>query len=365
MATKIVDAHIGKRALTAIFDLFFAFLLGIGIFSLSSVAMTSTQEAASIKEEMTSYQLASGLYYKDGEGNIKYYDNLISYELYQEKLLHYYTVFLKDEAPVQYRETHDVYWYNVFILGLDDELSRFTQAELNSRVSPANVGKTIWEYPVENEQKLYQNPGIPVLSLYKGATRDTGLSDTGKKITLDYYYTPDKQNCYYNAASDLYHRPFYLSTVEAYENRATVYPLLIAIPTSLVVFYLALPLIFRDGQTLGKKIMKLAVIRQDEYASTRPQILLRQLPSIAAVTILFIFLPWSIAAMISLGLLIVSYALAIFTPHHRAVHDYIAFSRVVDDKESIFHKKGETEAEPIDPLFPNAQAQQNEGEHKE
>ncbi len=360
MATKIVDAHIGKRALTAIFDLFFAFLLGIAVFSISSVAMTSTSEANAIKEEMTSYQLASGLYYKDGDGNIQYYNNLVSYELYEEKLIHYYTVFLKEKAPVQYRETHDVYWYNVFILGQDDELGKYTPNELNARPAPSNTGKTIWEYRVENNQKQYQSPAIPVLSLYRGTTRDSGLSDMGKKITLEYYYTGEKQNCYYNAAGDLYHRPFYLSTVERYENRATVYPLLIAIPSSLVVFYLALPLIFRDGQTLGKKIMKLAVIRQDEYSSTRPQILLRQFPSIAVVTILFVFMPWNIAAIVSLGLLILSYALAIFTPHHRAVHDYIAFTRVVDDKESIFHRRGETEVTPVSPLFPNASS-----EHKD
>ena len=153
--------------------------------------------------------------------------------------------------------------------------------------------------------------------------------------------------------------------MENYEKRATVYPLLIAIPIALAVFYLAFPLIFRDGQSLGKKIMKLAVIRQDGYASTRPQILLRQLPSIVIVIVLFVFLPWSIAAISSLGLLILSYALSIFTPNHRAVHDFIAFTRVVDDKESIYHPRGEAVQATVEPLFPNAvKADQNDEEQE-
>ena len=354
MPKKIVDAPIGKRALTAIFDLFFAFLLGVGIFSLSSVAMTSSSDGLALKEEMVSYQLSSGLYYKDSDGNIKFYDNLISYELYEEKLIHYYTVFLQQYAPEGQKESHDIYWYNVFILGMDDELHQFTEEQLSAIPMPSKEGKSIWEYSIENNEKAYQKPAIPVLSLYNASDRSKGLSDLGKKVTLEYYYTAEKQNCYYNAGNDLYHRPYYLSVLEEYQKKSTVFPLILAISISATVFYLVLPLMFRDGQTLGKKIMHLAVIREDEYSSTRPQIVLRQLPMILLVTILFIFMPWNWAAIMSLGLLIVSYALAIFTPRQRAIHDYIAYTRVVDDKESIYHRKGEIEVEPVDPLFPSA-----------
>ena len=355
MANKIVNAPIGKRALTAIFDLFFALLLGIGIYSLSSVWISSTPEGIANKEDMISYQINSHLYYKNNDGNVSFYDNLVSYDLYEERLVYYYTDFLKNGVPDQYKEDHDVYWYNVFILGLDDELHLYSQEQLSTIKNPSKNGKTIWEYRIENNQKTYQKPAIPVESLYNGSDRSKGLSETGKRVTLNFYYNPDQPNCYYNAADDLYHRPFYLSLVEAYEKRATVYPLILAVPTSALVFYLLFPLVFRDGQTLGKKIMRLAVIRQDGYSSTRPQILLRQLPAILMVTIVFIFMPFTIAAAISLGFLILSYVLAIFTKDNRAAHDYIAYTRVVDDKESLFHKKGEDVEAPIDPLFPSAQ----------
>lgn len=362
--TKIVKAPIGKRALTAVFDLFFAFLLGVAIFSLSSAGFSSSEQGKAAKEEMISYQLASGLYYKDEDGNMKYFDNLVSYELYEERLIHYYTVFLQKDAPEGQKEAHDVYWYNVFILGLDDELHQFTEEQLRLIQSPSKEGKSIWEYQVENNQKSYQKPAIPVASLYLSSDRSKGLSEMGKQVTLSFYYDANKQNCYYNAGNDLFHRPYYLSAVETYKTLTTVIPLTMAIGISSLVFYLVFPLVFRDGQTLGKKIMHLAVIRNDDFSSSRPQIVLRQLPTILFVTILFVFFAWNIAAIISLGLLMVSYALAIFTPNNRAAHDYFAFTKVVDDKESIFHKKGETEVDLPAPLFPQSgeQVANNENE---
>lgn len=344
MANKIVDAHIGKRALTAIFDLFFAFLLGVLIYSISSGIFAAHPDTISYREQITSMQVESGLYYKDSEGEICYYDNLVSYDLYETKLVYYYTEFLGAEARGEYQESHDIYWYNVFVLGQDDELHRFSESELSKRSKLAtNNGKSVWEYVKENEAIKYDVLAIPRLSLYLNGNREYGLSETGKALTLHYYYNPDELNAYFVAAGDLYSRPYYLDLVTEYENRSTVYPLMLAIPNAAMVFYLVLPLVFRDGQTLGKKIMKLAVIRQDEYASTRPQIVLRQLPTILAVSIWFIFLPWNYAAMIALGLLILSYGLSIFTPHHRAIHDYIAFTRVVDDANSIYYKKGDPE----------------------
>ena len=346
MESKIVDAHIGKRALTAIFDLFFAFLLGVLIYSISSGIFASHPDTISYREQITSMQVESGLYYKNGEGEISYYDNLVSYDLYETKLVYYYTQFLSDDARGEYKESHDIYWYNVFVLGQDDELHRFSETELNARSKPAsNNGKAVWEYVKEGEETKYDVIAVPRISLYLNGNRESGLSETGKALTLHYYYNPDEPNAYFVAAGDLYRRPYYLNLVTEYENRSTVYPLMLAIPNATMVFYLVLPLIFRDGQTLGKKIMKIAVIRQDGYASTRPQIVLRQLPTILAVSIWFIFLPWNYAAMIALGLLILSYGLSIFTPHHRAVHDYIGFTRVVDDVNSIYFKKGDPEGD--------------------
>lgn len=92
--------------------------------------------------------------------------------------------------------------------------------------------------------------------------------------------------------------------------------------------------------------------------------LLRQIPSILAIIILFIFLPITIAAAIALGILILSYALTIFTKGHRAVHDFIAFTKVVDDKESIYFKKGSIEeTPPVIEEQPSVETE-NEGENQ-
>lgn len=336
MEKRILNANIAKRALTAIMDLFFAFLFGIAVFSISSVAFTSSQYGGEIASLMTSYQLNSRLYYLNEDGNVAPYDNLARYDLYEEKLSYYYTVFLGNEVPEQYREQHDIYWFNVFILGLDDEKGEFSAAQLEKIEEPAKSQSGIFEYATKDGEKDYDSLGVPHHDLHIDSDISKELTPQGKAATLSFFYDSEKQNAYYNAGRDLYNRPFYSYLVGEYQKLSSFYPVIIAVPPSAIIFYLIVPLIFKNGCTFGKKIMHLAIIREDEYAAKRPQIVLRQLPSILLVTILFVFLDLLIAAIISLGILIVSYVLSIFTPNHRALHDYIAYTRVVDDKESIY-----------------------------
>ena len=343
--TKIVEADIGKRALAAVMDLFFAFLLGTAIFAGFSVGLTSSEAGKQTMENVISYQVGSGLYYRDTDGNVKYYDNLVSYDLYEQKIHDYYTVYLTQEVEAQYRTNYDTYWFNVFVLGLDDVKGIYTAEELANRKEPGASTKGLFDYPVEEGIAQYDKMGVPHSSLYD----DNGqLRDTSKQWLLEFFYTPNRINAYYNAAGDLNNREFFAEALYQYDRRSTLIPLLIAVPIAAVSFYIVVPLIFRDGRTFGKMIMKLSVIRQDEYKTNRLQIALRQVPSVIVVIVLFAFFSWLNAALISLGMLIISYLLAIFTPKHRAIHDFLAYTRVVNDRDSFFYRKGEIEQEQLE-----------------
>ena len=110
--------------------------------------------------------------------------------------------------------------------------------------------------------------------------------------------------------------------------------------------YIVFPLIFKNGQTLGKKAFKLGLATADGYKFENKRLIMRFVP-FAVVTISMIFLIEAnmyIALTIVTTLLLVSFAISMSSPKRMSLHDFTAQTLVVDLKAStLFENAGDEE----------------------
>lgn len=333
---KIVLAPVGKRAFAAIIDLILALFIWLGVFAGAQAIFLSVDYSKNLASELTSYQVASGLYYIGTDGNVAAHDDYAAYESYQGMIVSYYTDYLVNKCPEEYRNAkYTTYWYNVFILGQDDVKSLYTSEALSSREAPSKPdGATYFEYDGTN----YDSLALPKSSLYVESDRTKGLSDDGKAKLLAFYYSPSRQSVYYNAGNSLFQLPFYSEPNAAYSAMEKTYPLLVGIAISYSLYYLLVPLIFQDGETFGKRMFNLCLVNKNGFQVQKPQVVIRTLPLALIMLALFFFLGNIYGIMITLFILMVSYVLVIFTKNHTAIHDFMALTYVVDKKDSVFFK---------------------------
>ena len=331
---KIVKPGIGKRALVAICDLVIAVFLGLGVFALCQTLFDSSAYATSLKNEINGYQIDSHLYGVDEDGNAYPYTDFATYDKYEERLLYYYTDYLVNSAPEGYRKDYDVYWYNVHVLGLPDAKGLYKDDTI---LEPGkSEGQALFEYVKEGE-----TPNYDVLAKPKASAEDGKLTPSEKALLLRFYYDDARQNAYYNAGRDLYFSDFFQAAFGNYSTFTNVYPLTIAVFVSAMVFYVVIPLIFANGETLAKKFFHLCVISASGFKVKKGQVVLRQIVPAVALTITFFFVPFVYAVMASSLVFLASYLLAIFTPDNRAIHDYLGYTQVVSETDSVFYASQE------------------------
>ena len=100
---------------------------------------------------------------------------------------------------------------------------------------------------------------------------------------------------------------------------------------------LIIPLILKDGKSIGKLVTKLIILTDEGYQYKKWKLIIRYL----AIYIIELF-----GGVVTISLIFVlSCCLVMFSKKHRALHDYIAFSVVIDETQSIYFKdKQEEEA---------------------
>jgi uncharacterized RDD family membrane protein YckC len=344
---KIVLASLGKRALTAVLDAIIAFIIGIGVFALSQAAFLGSKTAKNYADELTSYQVDSGLYYVNTDGNATSYE-FNNYVDYQNKVFNFYTVYLVSGCPEAYRNPkYTTYWYNVFILGQDDVKNLYSDDQLKARENPSlSLGKTYFAYDGTNYDALAK----PVAGLYADGNAEGSLTEDAKSKLEIFYYSPTSQSVYYNAAHHLANQTFFAKANDNYEQFAKVYPLLISIGVAYLICYFAVPLITHNGQTLGKLFMRLCLINNHGFKIKRSQVVIRSLPTLVLLLIFAFFFGSVYGSIVSLAVLLVSYILVLFTKNHQAIHDYIAMTWVIDSAESVFFKNIE-EQEAVEDAY--------------
>ena len=137
---------------------------------------------------------------------------------------------------------------------------------------------------------------------------------------------------YQTAINDLENNHAELSNLNNQLSQRIIWGIISGFILSLAIFQIAIPLILKDGATIGKRLLQLAPVNVLGYAPKRAQTLLRNI----AVIIIHYLLVFFAVPFISLMFLI-------FRKDHRDLVDLSAATLIVDTKNSIIYQSAQEE----------------------
>lgn len=354
---NIVNASNGKRTSASLVDAIILLLLTFVCFLITNKISNNTSKVKESKITLVDRYIESRLfkYNVDENGNedrsnmsIKTFEN---YKDYQNMFYNYYLTYLKVYVPTNYKNdlpknfdsnVYTNYWFNVFILGQEDVKSLYIE-DKNYASLPSLIkekGKELFTYKLDEfNQPLYDEVALP-----KACNNDINktLSEEENKNLITYFYNSEANNgefVYYYVVNDFSYMPFISKAYKSYYLLSQLYPMIIAYSISYIILFIIIPLCFKNGETIGKFMFKICLVNDKDYQINRLQVIPRSL--------IMLFLPILIVTllglnMFSLGFVVIaillSYMIMRFSYNHKAIHDYIAFTKVIDKRESNWFK---------------------------
>ncbi len=323
-------APIWKRALAGLVDfLLFIFITTSFYFGFKEIFLTSSN-VKKINNEFSNVMKESGLFKEENNEFSLFESN--NYLDYQDIVFKFYSSNLNN---IDNKETvKDVYWFNVYLLGQDDELNKFDDENNKRYKFVLNNGKKYFEYSISKSgEKEYDKFATIKKDLYI----DNELpKDTYNKI-LNYYYNLDSNCVYAIACNDLYSTNVYQTLRTSYSRYYFNYPLYVSLPLSYFIIYVLPILIFKNGETFAKKIFNLCLVDINGYSSNKFKNIFRMLIPILFILIIFIFNPM-FALILFLLMIFTSFLLMIFNTMHKSLFDFCGLTLCIDNKESIWFK---------------------------
>lgn len=332
-------------------DLVFLFIAFLILFYGCAVQIFWFSSGYNLRSQMQTYTLQSHLLHLDSNNNVVIYNEDTHY-VYEEVVSYYYLSYLTGDVPsgeiaapnantpqklgdytvdVLPKDFYTVSWFNYNVLGIVD-------ADPSRDTSPLYFTYQRDEFGNYDTTKI----GIPRTERYsqeKGQIvklTETDIVTQYKAIYQIAYRHLEVQSFFTDVTT-----PYYMGFSIAAGS---------ALLVSGALIYLLFPIIFKNGQTLGKKIMKLGLANYEGYKFKNKQLLMRFMPY--AVCAIGISLPfWNnmmVVFIILLIILLVSFALMMASPKRAALHDFCARSIVIDRKTSIIFEDFVEEAEYLE-----------------
>ena len=292
-------ASLKKRLLSSLIDLtLIAGLFCLFYFCVFTKVVASVQHYDHLNEVITSERINSHLYNENGISLLEEKPGAGETEL-KDPIEYFYQTYLNTKD-----EKYTEYWYNVHVLYLDDIDEKY------------------------KGEQLFK-PQVPLFKWNDNHTQAIKIDGhTDEEYNIFY------RSAYASALTNLqFVEPVYsaLKTMTWGNIRAALYSSLVA--TFIPCFII--PISLKNGKTVGKLVTKLVVLTDEGYEYKRYKHIFRYL----AFYIIEVF-----GGVVTIGLtLILTTSLTLFTKKRRALHDYIAFSVVVDEVNSVFYKDSEEE----------------------
>lgn len=344
---KIIPAGLFYRCVAAVVDLAITTFIG-GIFLIGAQwAINQTPTVQSSRQEMAEFSVDSGLFhYKDDNpaNDVMPFTDSTNYKDYETMLVNYYTNYKVNGCPEEYRDAkYTTYWYNVHLLGLSENPAVEAYTDLDSRPDiVTKKGPTLFEYQKgEGDAILYDQ--LPVLK--------SGVSDAS---AFHYYYIPEADNAegtyyiYSYAVTDLYSTNYFNNAYINMYNWYYTFSIIISFSLSALIFYFIIPILTKNGQTLGKLTFHIGLVNKLGYQYKKIQLIPRFFFTVLLLVTAYIvsqFFVYSLFIFLAAAtiLLLVSYCIAVFTSEHKAIHDYFAGTTVIDLRQSTWFKDAEEE----------------------
>lgn len=148
----------------------------------------------------------------------------------------------------------------------------------------------------------------------------------------------DFKNLAYNAVKDLRESSYFvpLNRQIGYCQLAMILP---AFGTSYLGFYLLVPLLFKNGETFGKKVMKIGFISKNGFQVKKRQIVFRQILLLAWISLCSFVVGIGLTSLATLGVGVVIYLVAtVISKEKRSPIDYAAYTYLIDTGKSVWFK---------------------------
>lgn len=161
-----------------------------------------------------------------------------------------------------------------------------------------------------------------------GVKKESTSEDDANKYLYECY-----RNAYQNDFESISYYADWNISLSRYYTVEFVSSAVIAI----IITYIIIPYILKNGQTAGKKAFGLGLASTDGYAYNSKKLPLRAIPVIL-LNLAFLIPVWNSIFVLMLVILIiflVSFALSMASPLKKSLHDYPAGSIVIDLKTSI------------------------------
>ncbi len=363
--SSLVEASFAKRIASSSID----FLLAVFIwFTLLMLVMSpianSTMNYSKKMSLGLNYQIATHLYvYQQQEENgdittieVKDFSTKINTSLSSDVIS---LTKLTDFKPSYYLE-HLRYYYRSFLTGENIELPADTSTKKYDKDEDHYVSSDYKEYvkdtnllPSDYYTERYFNESILKIES-DGASYfvATSLSDVASiKEGID----ESAANKYLlekiaSASTDFYNRGYFVSL----NNELKAIQLfMVLIPYIFVMcfFYLLFPLILKNGETLGKRFMHLAIIDKNGYIAKKRQIIFRFFVFLFELSLSLFVIGVGTTSFVTLGVgLTILMVFTLANKDKRAPHDYAAHTLVIDADKSVFFKDAIEEKKAEDEL---------------
>ena len=262
-------------------------------------------------------EINSGLYVKDKNGEPQRISSSKDSDEFKDAIYYYYFCYLPGEnidkskgleACKEKRKKPTVEWFNKNILEIDpknkDSVYKYKEVDGVPDKTQIGVKKVKSDGVTELEvEKFIQQKYVATIIL--DFNEISYIKETGYKAMM------------FNALS------FTLASFIGFG-----------------VSYLVFPLVFKNGQTLGKKVFKLCLSNSDGYEFKNTQLIMRFMPFAVCDLSLLALVRANMYVVMTIYLIIflVSFALAMASPKKMSLHDFTARTLVVDFSSSIIFK---------------------------
>ena len=341
-----------KRIASYFLDLMLSLVIGFVLFAtLGQHVIAKGFGAEEASKNANDFAIASGLAYRseDGQGaDIYVYKakgengTKDGYDGYLDSVWYYYTEFLNvaknpDERVVARTDSDGKEFTS-------DDYYRYFFEKCMGFVGDSSNSNPYFVYAKEGENILLTSK--PVLSDEYQNKVDAGDEDALQSL-LNYFYnetTTSQTGLYFDALRDMKGKSYSSTSVQTYyEEQLVCYSyalwgaeVLCFAPITLI-FFLVLPLCLKDGQSLGKLLMKVKVVDSRGFNISTSQKIIR--PIIVTVIHLLALIPNATLGMIIyIAIAVTSFFMMSLGKKRMNLHERITKTIVVDKKASIIFK---------------------------
>ena len=264
-----------------------------------------------LKQAITSERFATHLFIEGENGKEKQYSADSDNKEFVDALAYFYTVYIPSQH-VSGSEELNANWFNSNILKIEgDGGAYFEYVKVGEEVDKTQIGVIKEGVSSADVNKYLQNEWIT-------ANKTLNNLESFKKLNVELGF--------YNSLE--------------------------VVPSALIastITYIIIPLIFKNGVTLGKKAFGLCLADIDGYVIENYQLVMRAVP--LDVVILAQLIPiWStiiVSFAIIMVIFLVSFSLAMASPKKCSLHDFTGRTIVVNARTSILFDNVADEEEYI------------------